>query len=600
MIEHIVCHIVTVFLLRGKIAAGAGGNHAVLEDQFQIPVAQLSQIDLRHMEHTACPLQKGRGKDLSHRNVHVGDAVLEIRLLRGISQRVQRHGNVRVVVAPAGNMHMGPLIQHIDDLLLHPLIQGVIQGVDLHRPGKDFLEIRPDGGQRKGDDRKAVGVSRHIGVGNLPGTGRMVDIQLILFLRIVLFLRLVHRLKGRLPEDLDNRRSPVDRRLLSVFLKGVPQNLQPALHKGLVKIVRPIILVVIVKLPVGRSGIASTFAVSPPREGGNRLPGDHDGKSHIGKLFYRFPHHPLKSDGELDLYGLFLRDVFAGHGKSDPISLRESPGHGRDFLLWKASQKIRHPKLILPDKGTVTVEIPVVRKVAVHHNRREEIVSGIHHGHDRLRREDLAVVMIKPVHRILHVPADIVKLLRCELPPAVRPFQFLGKTAVHLQEQLAPYGQKILASLKSRRYHGEHITVEKAEHAADFLSQCLYRMRGIQHSFFIGAGRKPSIESFVVSFSFLFRPLFQLTASLPLIDLLYLPNKTGNLREIQPKALRQTVLPGNLPNSLRRQIIPLLQFLRRFIKTNAAHLLSSSILFSYPGKFRLSPGGSYPRNMPSK
>ena len=92
----------------------------------------------------------------------------------------------------------------------------------------------------------------------------MVDIQLILFLRIVLFLRLVLRLKGRLPEDLDDRRSPVDRRLLSVFLKGVPQDLQPALHKGLVKIVRPIILVVIVKLPVGRSGIASTLPFPRP------------------------------------------------------------------------------------------------------------------------------------------------------------------------------------------------------------------------------------------------------------------------------------------------------------------------------------------------
>ena len=70
------------------------------------------------MEH-ACRAGKARGsKDLSDRNIAVGNTVLEIRLFRRIVQMMQHHAQIRSVLSFSKYMHGNTLVERIDQVLL--------------------------------------------------------------------------------------------------------------------------------------------------------------------------------------------------------------------------------------------------------------------------------------------------------------------------------------------------------------------------------------------------------------------------------------------------------------------------------------------------
>ena len=74
------------------------------------------------MEH-ACRAGKTRGsKDLSDRNIAVGNTVLKIRLFRRIVQMMQHHAQIRSVLSFSKHMHGNTLVERIDQVLLDALV----------------------------------------------------------------------------------------------------------------------------------------------------------------------------------------------------------------------------------------------------------------------------------------------------------------------------------------------------------------------------------------------------------------------------------------------------------------------------------------------
>ena len=131
----------------------------------------------------ACRAGKTRGsKDLSDRNIAVGNTVLKIRLFRRIVQMMQHHAQIRSVLSFSKHMHGSALVERIDQVLLDALVFFVIERVDLYDLTENFFVARIDLRHRVGDDRVAVLVILDIAVYNLARLVLETDTELLLAL----------------------------------------------------------------------------------------------------------------------------------------------------------------------------------------------------------------------------------------------------------------------------------------------------------------------------------------------------------------------------------------------------------------------------------
>ena len=155
MKEDVLADIAFPLLRIIEIAASRVRCHPVPDPDPEIAELIALEKDPLHMEKTVCPLKCRRSEDLPHRNIHIRETVLEIRLLRGIGQRMQRHRQIRLVAVPSRHMNRLSLIQRIDQFLLNRPVHVLIQRIHPDRFPENALEILPDGRNRKIDDRKA-------------------------------------------------------------------------------------------------------------------------------------------------------------------------------------------------------------------------------------------------------------------------------------------------------------------------------------------------------------------------------------------------------------------------------------------------------------
>ena len=117
------------------------------------------------MEYPFRPFQDRGGKHLAHRNIHVRHAIFKDGLLLRVLQRMKPYKEIRPVPISSKDMDVRPLIQRVDQSLLHLLIQPCVQGIDADDLPEDLRVALPYLWHRVGHDGKASLISRNVLVG---------------------------------------------------------------------------------------------------------------------------------------------------------------------------------------------------------------------------------------------------------------------------------------------------------------------------------------------------------------------------------------------------------------------------------------------------
>ncbi len=233
--QHIVLDIFAVFLLGKEIGTSVIHDHSVCKFQPDILKLQLIQKHPCHMQNTVRGGQHRGSKHFSHRDIHIRHTVFKVCLSVRVLQLMQTDLQIRPVGAAPFDCYGHPLVQHINDLLLDPLVQLIVQCVDAHDIVEDLLILRPDIRYRKSDDRKAALLPRNVFILQHARLRGVFHGKLLLLLRQSAGRRLRLRHKRLLPEDLQHRRSAMHFRLLLILFKSASQTFQSALHKKFVQ-----------------------------------------------------------------------------------------------------------------------------------------------------------------------------------------------------------------------------------------------------------------------------------------------------------------------------------------------------------------------------
>ena len=121
-----------------------------------------------------------RGKHLSHRDIHIRHTVFKISLFRHILKGMKVDDQICFIAVPALDLHPLAGIQRLDDRLLDPFIELIIQRIDLHDLPEDLREFLPDLRYRIGDNGKTAFIAFDIAVYDLAGLIIQFHLQLLL------------------------------------------------------------------------------------------------------------------------------------------------------------------------------------------------------------------------------------------------------------------------------------------------------------------------------------------------------------------------------------------------------------------------------------
>ena len=319
-----------------EIVADRRNHTPVLKLHQEIPVLDIADIDRPDIQD---PIRSGKlrgSKHLAERNIHIRHAVLKLRLLLRIRKSSKLYLHVRPVLSLSDNLHILRGVEHIDDLLLHIPVQLIIQRVDPDRLLKDLRELLSDRRYRECDDRKTRLVTRDILVHDRHGKIPVFQIKILLFLRKRPRLRLVHRLKSRLTERLDDRRSRIDSRVLLILFIRRLQNADLPVTERLVHIDCAVIPVIIVVLSVrGRRCIAAAPRRIPV-DATDRTSREDHGKTCCLEILHRLANHTLHSDRIPDCRRFLLCEITSHDLKSADISVCIGIRHLPDLFLRQA------------------------------------------------------------------------------------------------------------------------------------------------------------------------------------------------------------------------------------------------------------------------
>ena len=203
-------------------------------------------------------------------------------------------------VSPVGSasldQHGRSLIQHIDDFLLNPLIELIVQRVDPHNVIENLFILFADIRHRKGNDRKASFLPGDIFILQHTRFQRILHRKLLLFLRQPAGRLLALWHEGFLTEDFHHSRPAVHCRLRLVLFKGIPHELQFALHKKFIQNQRYILPMVVIELFIGIRPEVSVLIDTPSLEDITSRPINRRAKTNSVKIKDCLPDHPFKAE----------------------------------------------------------------------------------------------------------------------------------------------------------------------------------------------------------------------------------------------------------------------------------------------------------------
>ena len=297
-------------------------------------------------------------------------------------------------------MDIFPLVQRVNERLLHLFIEFRIQCIDADHLAKDLLIFIPDLRHRPGNDRKAPLIPPDIFIGNLSRTAVILHGQLFLFCGICRSLRDRFRREGLLSERLHDRRPRELRRHLPVLFIDRPEHFQPALDITFIHKERLVLPVVVFILPVRDRAGVSDLMVLPLRDHARCRPVDHRPESHFTEILRSKPYNLFKSKCVADIYHGFLRQIFPGIYKTDPVSFRIYVRHLLQGLLRQRAQIMRGPQFIFRNIFAETIQIPVIIQVSMFDQICGKRPLRIDLLQDPVRQEHVTVIAGIPVNDV--------------------------------------------------------------------------------------------------------------------------------------------------------------------------------------------------------
>ena len=199
----------------------------ILEADLEVPELEALDKHRADVQHTGGAFELRRSENLAERDIHIREAVLEIRLAGRIRQRVELYVEVGCIALPQ-DMNGARLVQGVDQTLLHRTVRRRGQGVDRLRLAENRLEIRADRRKRPGDDRKRALFLEHEFMHEQLDAVLVVAVHLRLVRREAEPRGLLHRLEGRRAEALHHDRTRVAADLIPIGTENLALLLEHA------------------------------------------------------------------------------------------------------------------------------------------------------------------------------------------------------------------------------------------------------------------------------------------------------------------------------------------------------------------------------------